>query len=124
MLLTKLIAVRTKRLTSLRSALTSMRKERDLLVSRDSENGCPGAGKVADPFRNLSGDWELEWRWTVTSVTFRGPLRGSGWSLNFDGRLQGGGGNQLWHPAAGSGTATCLLSTPPGAKPHLHCDVV
>ena len=121
-LLKKRVAVRAMFLSSLRSTLSSMKKERDLLVDRERENGCSGAGTVADPFRNLTGNWELEWKWTVTSVRFRGPLRGSGWSLNFEGILEGGGGNQIWQPPAGSGSATCLLTTPPGAKPHLHCD--
>jgi hypothetical protein len=122
----KRIALRTEFQRSMRAVLTSMDRQRDVLVKRRRENNClySGSGVVADPFRNVSGDWELEWTWTVTRVRFRGPLRGSGWSLNFEGTLQGGGGNQIWQPAAGSGRATCLLSTPPGAKPHLHCDAM
>lgn len=82
----------------------------------------PGnTGSKENPW-DLSGAWTLLWNWSVTYLEFVGSVTGAGNQWSFQGTLEGGG-NADWHPAKGSGTATCTLTNPSGANAHIECTV-
>jgi hypothetical protein len=69
---------------------------------------------------DLSGPWTFYWNWSVTGVTFIGNVSGSGNQWSFQGVLDSGG-NAIWRPAKGTGTASCTLTGAPGANAHIRC---
>jgi hypothetical protein len=72
------------------------------------------------PSSDVSGDWTLRWNWSVTEVNFVGRATGAGTERTFSGTVDSGG-NAIWHPAKGSGTATCTVTPKSDGNAHIQC---
>jgi hypothetical protein len=69
---------------------------------------------------DLSGPWTFYWNWSVTGVNFIGNVSGGGGQWAFKGTLESGG-NAIWRPGKGTGTASCTLTTTSGANARIRC---
>ena len=71
-------------------------------VAGDAPSAVAGANGDATA-RLLAGKWKLTWNWSVTYAYFTGSLSGSPGQWTYQGVLDDGSGNAIWHPAKGSG---------------------
>jgi hypothetical protein len=76
----------------------------------------PDAKPVVAKTLDASGNWELTWNWSVTTVYFVGQVTGGPGQWKFQGTLDRGG-NAIWTAAQGSATVACTLKGDPLEPP-------
>ncbi|MGD9384816.1 MAG: hypothetical protein PVH55_12260, partial [Desulfobacterales bacterium] len=107
-------AKRTKKEEEHQKSSSAESPENTEQESTTDPTSIPLSPEEPPPF-DLSGKWELYWKWSVTSITFYGSVSGDNnqWSYNgtFDSET-----NAIWYPAKGSGSIQCSGSGQPDSS--------